>query len=347
MINRQQKAYESVEVAGVGQLPIELSSQSASPRSHKAVAPERAAINYASTAPFISLRRPLWLPERVWPFQTSTLEVDGSEIAVTDVGQGPVLLFVHTGFWSFIWRDVISRLSSDFRCICFDAPGTGQSSRLPVRSISLEKASQALTAVIEALNLTDITLVVHDLGGPSGIAGAARVQERIRGLCAVNAFAWKPSGMPFRGMLALMGSAAMREFDALTGILPRITSSAFGVGRHLDASSRKAFYAGTGRQGVRAFHGYLRDTRKAGAIYEQLDRALTGPFRTLPLLTIFGERNDPLGFQPRWKQLFSDARQVVVSKGNHFPMCDDPDLVAVSIREWHRDRVAPTLGRGN
>ena len=300
-----------------------------------------------SSSSLVSLRRPVWLPESVWPFQTSALDVDGAKVAVTDVGQGPVLLFVHTGFWSFIWRDVILRLASDFRCVCFDAPGTGQSDRLPTPSIRLEQASRALTAVVQALDLKEITLIFHDLGGPSGIAGAARVADRIRGLCAVNAFAWKPSGLPFRGMLALMGSSAMREFDVLSGILPRITTSAFGVGRHLDASGRKAFYAGIGRQGVRAFHGYLRDARKSDAIYHQLDRALTGPFRILPLLTIFGERNDPLGFQPRWKQLFGDARQVVVSKGNHFPMCDDPNLVAVSIREWHRDRVAPTLGRRN
>ena len=346
MINRQQKAYESVVVATGGQFPMQASGRAAVPASTTAVSNEGRGSNLTS-ALLKPLRRPQWLPESVWPFQTSTLKVDGSNIAVTDIGQGPVLLFVHTGFWSFIWRDVISRLAPDFRCICFDAPGTGQSDRLRAGSISLVKASRALTAIIEALNLTDVTLVVHDLGGPSGIAGAASVQEQIGGLCVVNAFAWKPSGIPFRGMLGLMGSVAMREFDVFTGILPRITSSAFGVGRHLDASSRTAFYAGIGRQGVRAFHGYLHDARKSDAIYEQLDRALTGPFRTLPLLTIFGERNDPLGFQPRWKQLFPDARQVVVSKGNHFPMCDDPDLVAASIREWHGDRVAPTLGRGN
>jgi haloalkane dehalogenase len=87
----------------------------------------------------------------------------------------------------------------------------------------------------------------------------------------------------------------------------------------------------------------MRDARKSEAIYAEIDHALTGPFRRLPLLTIFGERNDPLGFQPHWKQLFPDARQVVVAKGNHFPMCDAPDLVADSIREFHRERVAPSL----
>jgi haloalkane dehalogenase len=84
----------------------------------------------------------------------------------------------------------------------------------------------------------------------------------------------------------------------------------------------------------------MRDARSCDALYNQVATALTGPFATLPLVTIFGERNDLLGFQPRWRQLFSDVRQVVVAKGNHFPMCDDPDLVADTIRSSHRDRVA-------
>ena len=300
---------------------------------------DRNDLHFSHIGSLLSMRRPQWLPESVWPFQTSTLEVDGCKIAVTDIGQGPVLLFVHTGFWSFIWRDVIQQLAPDFRCVCFDAPGTGQSDRLSVGSISLERASRALTAIVQALDLRDITLVFHDLGGPSGVAGAARVADRIRGLCAVNAFAWKPSGGKFRGMLAVMGSAPLREFSVLTGILTRITSGNFGVGQHFDKASRQAFLDGIGPQGLRAFHAYLHDTRKSEAIFNEVTRALTGPFRKLPLLTIFGERNDPLGFQPQWKQLFPGARQVVVAKGNHFPMCDAPDLVASSIREWHREKV--------
>jgi len=29
--------------------------------------------------------------------------------------------------------------------------------------------------------------------------------------------------------------------------------------------------------------------------------------------------------------------QIVVPKGNHFPMCDDPDRVANPIRGWHHE----------
>lgn len=286
------------------------------------------------------LQRPSWLPERVWPFETSCLDANGMRLAVTDVGDGPALLFVHTGFWSFVWRDVMMRLAPDFRCIALDSPGTGRNNRQTISETSLERASRAVTATIEALDLSELTLVFHDLGGPVAIAGAMSVSERIRGLVAVNTFGWKPSGAMFRGMLALMGSAPIREFDALTGILARVTASNFGVGRYFDQESRAAFLAGIGSGGLRTFHQYLRDAGTAEAIYEQTASALAGPFKSLPLLTIFGERNDPLGFQPRWKQLFPAAHQVVVAKGNHFPMCDDPDLVADTIRLWHRANVA-------
>ena len=289
------------------------------------------------------LARPEWLAKSVWPFSSEWLEVDGANVAVTDVGEGPVLLFIHTGFWSFLWRDVLLRLSADFRCICLDAPGTGQSERLPRHAITLDRVSRAVTQVIERLDLKQVTLVVHDLGGPAGLAGAAKTYERIRGIVAVNAFGWRPSGAAFRGMLALMGSSVMREFDAMTQALLRITSTAFGVSRNLDEPSRRAFRAGVGPEGLRAFHLFMRDARNCEPLYRRVDNALAGPFRGLPFLSIFGERNDPLGFQKRWKQLYPQGRQVVVAKGNHFPMCDDPDLVARTIRAWHSEKVAPSL----
>lgn len=291
----------------------------------------------------VPLLRPAWLPQNVWPFQTFGVAIDNSTIAVTETGKGPTLLFVHTGAWSFIWRDVMLQLASDFRCICLDAPETGQSSRLPGREISLAKSAHVISAVIRALDLQDLTLVLHDLGGPCGIAGALSVADRIRGIAALNTFGWKPTGRFFRGMLALMGSAPMREFSVLTRFLSTISSSKFGIGRHMDEASRQAFRAGIDAQGRRAFHYYMRDASKADSLFETVERALMHTFNDLPLITIFGELNDPLGFQLRWKALFPDAPQFVVKGGHHFPMCDDPEFVASTIREWHKQKVAPAF----
>jgi hypothetical protein len=50
--------------------------------------------------------------------------------------------------------------------------------------------------------------------------------------------------------------------------------------------------------GLRDFNAYMRDARTGESIYRQAGAALAGPFKKPPLLTIFGERNDPFGFQP-------------------------------------------------
>jgi pimeloyl-ACP methyl ester carboxylesterase len=287
-----------------------------------------------------ALALPDWLPRHVWPFDTTRVDLDGSAIAVSEVGAGPVLLF-YTGIGSFVWRDVMLRLSADFRCVVLDPPGIGLSAPVPRTATTLANSARAVTAVVSALDLQDLTLVIHDTGAPPALAAAARTPERVRGIVGVNTFGWKPAGRAFRGMLAVMGSPLIRRIDVTTGLIPRITATTLGVGRHLDDDSRSAYREGITRS-MGAFHDYLGEARFSDETYDEVTRALTGPFRRLPLLTIFGERNDPLGFQPQWKRLFPNARQVVIPKGNHFPMCDDPDLVATAIRSWHRE-VLPGL----
>jgi pimeloyl-ACP methyl ester carboxylesterase len=279
-----------------------------------------------------TLDRPSWLPASAWPWQTYTLRHGGGRIAVTDAGHGPTLLFVHVGSWSFVWRDVVLRLQNDFRCVTVDAPGCGLSDRVPAPTLA--QAGDAVLAVIDALQLRDVTLVAHDLGGPAGFLAAARRAESVAALAAVNCFAWTPTGPAFRGMLALMGSAPVREMDVATNILARITSTSFGVGRHFSRADRAVFRAGIDAPARRAWHAYFRDARRARALYAEVDAALRGSLADRPLLTIFGQFNDPLRFQPRWKALFPTAHQLKVRRGNHFPMCDDPDLVASALKAF-------------
>ena len=69
--------------------------------------------------------RPAWLSTSAWPWPTYALKHDAGQIAITDIGQGPPLLFVHVGSWSFVWRDVLAHLQNDFRCIAWMLPGAG------------------------------------------------------------------------------------------------------------------------------------------------------------------------------------------------------------------------------
>ena len=283
-----------------------------------------------------SIARPAWLPETEWPFQLRTLTVDGCRLHLVDEGAGPVLLLVHAGMWSFVWRDLVADLARDFRCVAVDFPGSGLTQAPAGYPIGLASNAQLLEKVVDQLGLTDVTLVGHDLGGLIGLGWAVRHPDRIRGLVLMNTFGWPPPPT-LQAMLRLMGGPAMRALNMTTNLVPRLSSGRFGVGRHLSRRARGAFLGPTRERARRqTFHQLMADAARSTPLLEQIQTALRTSLRDRPVLTVFGQYNDPLHFQRRWRELFPHARQVVITRGNHFPMNDDPQGVATAIRAWWR-----------
>jgi haloalkane dehalogenase len=132
----------------------------------------------------------------------------------------------------------------------------------------------------------------------------------------------------------------MRELDAVTGFLPRLVAGRFGGGRHHDRATRHAVRQSMRRPADRrVFHRFIRSVLEDVDLERRAEAVLRGPLAGRPLLTIFGQFNDYFGLQRVWRELFPHARQVVVPRGNHFPMGDAPDLVASSIRAFWHDQV--------
>ncbi|HSJ44458.1 MAG TPA: alpha/beta fold hydrolase [Euzebyales bacterium] len=287
------------------------------------------------------IARPDWLPPEQYPF---TLRRRGA-VAFIDEGAGPTLLFVHAGMWSFVFRDVITRLRTDFRCVALDFPGFGLAPQAD-DDASIADLAGVLTTFVTELDLRDVTVVANDLGGPVALATAAALPERVHGLVLANTFAWTPDHRALRAMLRVIGGRPAEAVGVTTNVVALLTSTRFGVGRHLDRAGRVAFRGPSRERHVRRrFHQLMASTLDTPAFTDGIDDAVTTVLADTPVLTIFGERNDPLGFQARLAERFADHEGVVVAGGNHFPMTDDPDLFAASVRDWHRRRVASHVTR--
>lgn len=289
--------------------------------------------------------RPQWLPVEVWPFSLKTAVVDGTPISYTDEGTGPTLVLVHDGMWSFLWGQAIERLRGRFRVITLDYPGSGLSPAAD-RPIGLESDSLLLEAFVDYLGLSQMTLVVHDLGGPVGLGLAAPRPDLVTGLVLVNTFAWPPHVRSLRMMLGLMGSSLMRGLDTSTNLLARATSSRFGVGRHLSEDAKRAFVAPfrEDKEPRRRFHLLMGSVQGESEYLGQVEEAMLTTLNDRPVLTVFGERNDPFRFQARFKEIFTDVTEMVIPQGNHFPMCDDPAAFAERVAGWHA-QVHPRRAR--
>jgi haloalkane dehalogenase len=72
-----------------------------------------------------------------------------------------------------------------------------------------------------------------------------------------------------------------------------------------------------------------------------VERSLRTTLADLPVLTLFGRKNDPYGWQHRFSQIFPNATVAGISNGHHFPFCDDPDAYSAAICTWWADTVTP------
>jgi haloalkane dehalogenase len=256
--------------------------------------------------------RPGWLPREQYPFVVRRRDVAGGAVTYIDEGSGPTLLFVHAGLWSFVFRDVVTRLRADFRCVALDFPGFGLAPPSD-DDLSIADLADVLTTFVTGLDLRDVTVVAHDLGGPVALTTPA-VPDRVLGLVLANTFAWTPDQRGLRAMLRLVCGTAMERVGAATNVVALLTSTRFGVGRHLDRVGRAAFRGPFRACAVRRrFHRLMASTLRRPAFTDGVARAVATVLADTPVLTVFGARNDPFGFQARLAERFADHEGVVVA----------------------------------
>ena len=108
---------------------------------------------------------------------------------------GPVMLLLHgMPTWAFLYRHMIPGLvAAGFRCIAPDHIGFGRSDKpVDIHWYTIARHTEILTSLITGLDLSRITLVCQDWGGPTGLAQAAMMPERFEHLVIMNTWLHHP-----------------------------------------------------------------------------------------------------------------------------------------------------------
>lgn len=129
-----------------------------------------------------------------FPFESRYVEVHGSKMHYIEEGEGDPILFLHGNpTSSYLWRNVIPHLVAHGRCIAPDLIGMGKSDR-PDISYRFRDQAKYLQGFIEALDLSNITLVIHDWGSALGFHYAMHNQHNIKAIAfmegIVRPFNW-------------------------------------------------------------------------------------------------------------------------------------------------------------
>lgn len=122
-----------------------------------------------------------------WPFAARFTEAPGFRMHYVDEGVGETVLALHgEPTWGYLFRDLIHALSPTHRVVVPDHMGFGKSASPGDRSYFLQDHIDNLERFVLALDLRDITLVMHDFGGPVGMGLAIRHPDRIKRVVSTN-----------------------------------------------------------------------------------------------------------------------------------------------------------------
>ncbi|MEL6349775.1 MAG: alpha/beta fold hydrolase [Myxococcota bacterium] len=155
------------------------------------------AVSDCVTPESAAFERPFAVDAEQYPFDDCAFETAAGTLHYVDAGpkdaEHTVLMVHGNPTWSFLYRNISQDLLEDgYRVVIPDHIGMGMSDVPSTADFDYRPRSHAahLQALVEALDLEDVTLVVQDWGGPIGLDLATKQPERIGRILIMNTWAW-------------------------------------------------------------------------------------------------------------------------------------------------------------
>jgi pimeloyl-ACP methyl ester carboxylesterase len=136
------------------------------------------------------------IPEEIraiYPFESRWIEIDGLRMHYLDEGMGgPTVVLLHGNpTWSFLYREIIPKISPYCRAVAPDYFGMGLSDKPAAEGFyTLENHTRFITEFIGRLDLKEVIFVVQDWGGPIAFGYALSRPENVSGMVIMNTWAW-------------------------------------------------------------------------------------------------------------------------------------------------------------
>ena len=220
------------------------------------------------------------------------------------------------------WEDLIPRVGQFVRAVALDMPGFGRADKLVNFDHSVDGYARHLGGVLEELGVLRAHLVLHDLGGPWGLAWATANPEKLASVTLIDTGLL--SGYRWHGLARVWRAPGLGEiFQAAT------TRPAFrlltnrGNPRRLSRAFVDRMYDDYDRATRRTILAVYRATEPAALSEEQAPilRRMAPP-----ALVVWGKHDPflPAHYAERQREVFPGAEVTVLENSGHWPFVDDP-----------------------
>ena len=282
---------------------------------------------------------PAWLDRTEYPFESNYLDLEPGQLHYVDEGEGRPILFLHGNpTWSFLYRKVIEGLSEEFRCVAPDYFGFGLSDKPRHWSYRPEDHAQIVEQFVDELGLEDITLVVHDWGGPVGLSYAQNNPENVHSLVIANTWLWPvEQRLRYRAWSSLLGGPIGRYFGKRYNFYAdRMIPMGFADRSRLTETIKRHYSKPLAnpedRTGTWTFARELTGSSVWLSRLWEMRAAIAGK----PALLCWGMQDRAFGIDAlrTWQGLYPDARTVEFQDAGHYVQEEKGPQFAAEIRRF-------------
>jgi len=260
--------------------------------------------------------------------------VDGELIHFIESGNGPAVVLIH-GFPSntFVWSEILPRLSEHHRAVALDLPGLGYSHRNSRRSFSLQSHAETVVGLMDQLGIERATVVGLSMGGGVAERIAATFPSRVNRLVLLAAIDesvgahWENRRGDSIVLSVALRVPPLARIVARASLRATVEDPAFVTPALVEGYVRPLLRRGT----FPCLKRYLFDNRDAARA--DLSRI------TAPTLVLSGERDKTVLAETgrTIASKITGARYVVLERANHLIALERADDVFGEIVRFLRD----------
>jgi pimeloyl-ACP methyl ester carboxylesterase len=268
-----------------------------------------------------------------------SVALTGGTVRYRETGEGPPVVFVHGVLANAdLWRNVVSTVSTRFRCIAPDWPLGAHTVPVPGADLTPPGVARLIAEFLAALDLSDVTIVANDTGGAITQLLMLNHPERIGRVVLTPSDCYdRFFPPPFNSL------GAMTRVPGMTALIARLMN--------LRALRRLPIVFGLVTKRpipddiADSYLGHLRDplvrrdlvrfVRAVNSRYTQEAAARLGEF-TKPVLLAWAteDRLFPLSYAHRLAEALPDARLAEIGDSYTFVPEDQPAKLAELITSF-------------
>lgn len=286
-----------------------------------------------------------------FPYESQFIEILGSRMHYVEKGDGDPILFLHgQPTSSYLWRNIMPHVEKQGRVIAVDNIGFGKSDQ-PDLDYVFEDHYRYIEGFIEALDLKNITLVIHDWGSalglhyarqhPNNVKGIALMESIVAPLMPAVSYDALPQGLgdffrmvrdPIQGSKLLIDENYFVEV-ALPGFISR------DLDQVTHDTYRQPFLKKSSRKQLNQWPNEMPIGGSPAGVAEVVAAYNAWLWETeTPLLFLYASPGalNPPELVDWWAERAKNIETAFIGAGLHFVQEDQPYAIGRAISDWYR-----------